>query len=132
VHSFDSWLGAKFDHSTTGFLLTNAIANGPCASCHIKQQLQLDQRSDDCGNSRLHLTTCSRPTIRALVGGPGFGVLLLGMPHTISWTTAIFESQYDGFLLTTVRQRACASCHINNNYTWTIAPTECGNSGMPF
>jgi hypothetical protein len=23
----------------------------------------------------------------------------------------------------------CASCHINNNYTLTIAPTDCGNSG---
>src|SRR5258708_18892585 len=23
----------------------------------------------------------------------------------------------------------CASCHINNNYNLTIAPTDCGNSG---
>jgi len=22
-------------------------------------------------------------------------------------------------------------CHINNNYTLTIAPTDCGNSRMP-
>src|SRR5213076_96300 len=24
---------------------------------------------------------------------------------------------------------ACTDCHINNNYTLTTAPTDCGNSG---
>jgi len=28
-HSFDNWLGAKFDHSTTGFLLTNGMLMWP-------------------------------------------------------------------------------------------------------
>jgi hypothetical protein len=56
-HNFDSWLGAKFDHSTTRFLLTNGHANLPCASCHINNNYNLTIAPTDCGNSGCHLTT---------------------------------------------------------------------------
>jgi hypothetical protein len=131
-HSFDSWLGAKFDHSTTGFLLTNGHANVPCASCHINNNYNLTIAPTDCGNSGCHLTTWQKtnnPVHSA--AGAAFAVgNCSGCHNTISWTTAIFDHSTTGFLLTNGHANVpCASCHVNNNYTLTIAPTDCGNSG---
>ena len=131
-HSFDSWLGAKFDHSTTGFLLTNGHANVPCASCHINNNYNLTTAPTDCGNSGCHLTTwqgTNNPVHSA--AGAAFAVgNCSGCHNTISWTTAIFDHSTTGFLLTNGHANVpCASCHINNNYNLTIAPTDCGNSG---
>ena len=130
-HSFDSWLGAKFDHSTTGFLLTNGHANVPCASCHINNNYNLTIAPTDCGNSGCHLTTwqqTNNPVHSA--AGTAFAIgNCSGCHNTISWTTAIFDHSTTGFLLTNGHANVpCASCHINNNYNLTIAPTDCGNS----
>src|SRR6267143_577736 len=131
-HSFDSWLGAKFDHSSTGFPLANAHANVPCASCHLNNNYSLTMGPTDCGNSGCHLTTwhqTNNPVHSA--AGAAFAVTNCSTCHnTISWTTAIFDHSTTGFLLTNAHANVpCASCHVNNNYTLTIAPTECGNSG---
>jgi hypothetical protein len=131
-HSFDSWLGAKFDHSTTGFLLTNGHANVACASCHINNNYNLKIVANDCGNSGCHLSTwqgTNNPVHKS--AGAAFAVgNCSGCHNTISWTTAIFDHSTTGFLLTNGHANVpCASCHINNNYALTIAPTDCGNSG---
>src|SRR6266404_3645437 len=131
-HSFDSWLGAKFDHSATGFPLTNGHANVPCASCHLNNNYSLMIGPTDCGNSGCHLTTWQKTTNPVhSSAGAAFGVAnCAGCHNTISWTTAIFDHSTTGFLLTNGHANVpCASCHVNNNYTLTIAPTECGNSG---
>jgi DUF971 family protein len=129
---FDSWLGAKFDHSTTGFLLTNGHANLPCLSCHINNNYNLTIAPTDCGNSGCHLTTWNQtnnpPHPKS---GPAFAAANCVNCHTtVSWNTATFDHSTTGFLLTNGHANVpCASCHVNNNYTLTIAPTDCGNSG---
>jgi len=130
--SFDSWLGAKFDHSTTGFLLTNGHANVPCASCHLNNNYNLTTAATDCGNSGCHLTTWQQTNnpVHSSAGAAFAVANCAGCHNTISWTTAIFDHSTTGFLLTNGHANVpCASCHVNNNYTLTITPTDCGNSG---
>src|SRR6266403_543725 len=131
-HSFDNWLGAKFDHSTTGFLLTNGHANVACAACHINNNYNLTTAPTDCRNSGCHLTTWQQTNNPVHPSaGAAFGVAnCAGCHNTISWTTAIFDHSTTGFLLTNGHANVpCASCHVNNNYTLTITPNDCGNSG---
>jgi nitrate/TMAO reductase-like tetraheme cytochrome c subunit len=130
-HSFDSWLGAKFDHNATGFPLTNGHANVACASCHINNNYNLQIAPTDCGNSQCHLTTwqqTNNPTHSS--AGPAFAVANCSNCHTTAgWDAANFSHASTGFLLTNGHANVpCASCHINNNYNLTIAPTDCGNS----
>jgi hypothetical protein len=48
--------------------------------------------------------------------------------NTTNWTTATFDHSTTGFALINGHASvACASCHIDNNYTLTIAPTDCGS-----
>jgi hypothetical protein len=131
-HSFDSWLGAKFDHSTTGFLLTNGHANVPCSSCHINNNYNLTIAPTDCGNSGCHLTKwqqTNNPVHSS--AGPVFAAVNCANCHTTrGWDSANFDHTSTGFLLTNGHANVpCSSCHINNNYNLTIAPTDCGNSG---
>ena len=131
-HSFDSWLGAKFDHSTTGFLLTNGHANLACTACHINNNYNLQIAPTACGTSGCHLTTWQQtnnpPHPQA---GPAFATANCSNCHnTVSWTTATFDHSSTGFLLTNGHANvACTACHINNNYNLQIAPSACGTSG---
>ena len=131
-HGMNTWLAATFDHSTTGFMLTNGHANVPCASCHVNNNYNLVVASTDCGNSGCHLTTWQQTTNPVHPSaGPAFGLANCTTCHTtISWTTATFDHSTTGFMLTNGHANvACATCHINNNYNLTTAPTDCGNSG---
>ncbi len=130
-HKFDSWLGATFDHSTTGFLLTNGHANVPCSSCHINNNYNLQIAPTDCGNSQCHLTTwqqTNNPVHSS--AGTAFAAANCSQCHnTVSWTDATFNHSTTGFPLTNGHASVpCTSCHINNNYNLQIAPTDCGNS----
>ena len=130
-HSFDNWLSANFDHSSTGFLLTNGHANVACALCHINNNYNLTIAPTDCGNSQCHLTTWQQTTNPVHPSaGAAFAVANCSTCHTTaSWTTATFNHSATGFPLTAGHANvACALCHINNNYNLTIAPTDCGNS----
>ncbi|MBZ5662488.1 MAG: hypothetical protein LAO08_18960 [Acidobacteriia bacterium] len=129
--TFDTWLNASFDHAITGFLLTNGHANVPCASCHINNNYNLTIAPTDCGNSQCHLTTWQTTTnpVHPSAGAAFAAANCSTCHNTVSWTTATFDHSTTGFLLTNGHANvACASCHINNNYTLTIAPTDCGNS----
>jgi hypothetical protein len=131
-HLFDTWLGAKFDHSTTGFALTNGHANVPCASCHINNNYNLTIAPTDCGNAGCHLTTWQQTNNPAhSSAGPTFAVANCTNCHnTVSWTASTFDHSVTGFLLTQGHANVpCASCHINNNYNLTVSPTNCGASG---
>ena len=130
-HSFDNWLNAKFDHSSTGFLLTNGHANVACALCHINNNYNLTIAPTDCGNSQCHLTTWQTTTNPVHPSaGAAFAAANCSTCHTtVSWTTATFNHNTTGFPLTSGHANvACNLCHINNNYNLTIAPTDCGNS----
>ena len=131
-HKFDSWLGATFDHSTTGFALTNGHANVPCAQCHVNNNYNLQIAPTDCGNAGCHLTTWQQtnnpPHQKA---GPSFAAANCSQCHnTVSWTNVVFNHSATGFLLTNGHANVpCASCHVNNNYNLQIAPTACGTAG---
>ncbi len=130
-HSFDSWLNAKFDHSSTGFLLTNGHANVACSLCHINNNYNLTIAPTDCGNSGCHLSTWQQTNNPVHPSaGAAFAASNCSTCHTtVSWTTATFDHSTTGFLLTAGHANvACNLCHINNNYNLTIAPTDCGNS----
>jgi hypothetical protein len=130
-HTFDTWLNAKFDHSATGFLLTNGHANVACALCHINNNYNLTIAPNDCGNSGCHLTTWQKTTNPVHpTAGPTFALANCTTCHTtVSWMTATFDHATTGFPLTNGHANvACALCHINNNYSLMIAPTDCGNS----
>jgi len=131
-HSFDSWSNAKFDHSSTGFMLTNGHANVACALCHINNNYSLTIAPTDCGNSGCHLTTWQQTkNPMHASAGPAFALANCSTCHTTaSWTIATFDHSSTGFPLTNGHANvACNLCHVNNNYNLTIAPTDCGNSG---
>jgi hypothetical protein len=131
-HGFDSWLGATFNHSTTGFLLTNGHANVACSACHLNNNYNLQIAPTDCGNSGCHLSTWQQTNSPAHPqAGPAFAVANCSTCHTtVSWTTATFDHSTTGFPLTNSHATvACSACHLNNNYNLQIAPTNCGNSG---
>ena len=131
-HGFDTWLNAKFDHSTTGFLLVDGHANVPCANCHLNNNYNLQIAPTDCGNSGCHLTTWQKTTnpIHS-TAGPAFALANCSNCHTPKgWDTANFDHSSTGFPLTFGHANVpCASCHVNNNYNLQIAPTACGTSG---
>jgi hypothetical protein len=130
-HSFDNWLNAKFDHSSTGFLLTNGHANVACALCHINNNYNLTIAPTDCGNSQCHLTTWQQTNnpVHPSAGAAFAAANCSTCHNTVSWTTATFDHSTTGFLLTQGHANvACNLCHINNNYSLTIAPTDCGNA----
>ncbi|HXN94696.1 MAG TPA: cytochrome c3 family protein, partial [Candidatus Acidoferrales bacterium] len=112
--------------------MTNGHASVPCVSCHIGGNYTLQIVATDCGNSGCHLTTWQKTTNPVhSAAGTAFAVgNCAGCHNTISWTTAIFDHSTTGFLLTNGHANVpCASCHVNNNYTLTITPNDCGNSG---
>jgi hypothetical protein len=139
-HSFDSWLGATVNHSAPpiNFPLTNGHANVPCQSCHVGGNYKLQILATDCGNSGCHLTTWQQTTNpKHSAAATVFPVATCAACHnTVSWLTANFDHSTTGFPLTNSHQlapagkvTACTDCHINNNYTLQITPTDCGNSG---
>src|ERR1700731_2833863 len=144
-HTITKWADGKFDHTAFGFPLTNSHAlvtdggKGPsCASCPTNNNYSLTTLLSDWGNSGCHLTAWNQtnnPTHST--SGPTFAVANCSTCHnTISWTSAVFDHSTTGFPLTNSHQMApagkvvaCTDCHINNNFTLTITPNDCGNSG---
>jgi len=120
--------------------LTNSHQMAPagkaatCASCHINNNYTLTIAPTDCGNSGCHLTTwqtTNNPKHPA--AGTAFAAANCSTCHnTITWTTAIFDHSTTGWALTGSHQYApagkivaCTDCHVGNNYTFTVANTDC-------
>jgi len=123
-HKFDSWLGATFDHSATGFLLTNGHANVPCASCHINNNYNLQIAPTACGTAGCHLTTWQQTNNPVhSTAGPAFALANCSSCHTtLGWDSASFNHNATGFpLVGTHATTPCVQCHVNNNYTLTTA-----------
>jgi len=130
-HTTKGWDAANFDHTSTGFLLTNGHANVPCASCHINNNYNLQIAPTDCGNSQCHLTKwqqTNNPTHST--SGPAFAVTNCANCHTTKgWDAASFDHSATGFALTGTHMSPtptpCLSCHVSNNYAFTSANTDC-------
>jgi len=137
-HSFDSWLGAQFNHSTTGFVLEGTHATIPCSSCHINNNYNLTITQNDCGNAQCHLTNWQQTTnpphpVAAAQAGNYFSLANCYRCHdTVSWTNYYFNHDNTGFSLYSSHKMVpygkvtlCSQCHVNNNYTLTTQITDC-------
>jgi len=116
-HSAATWLGAKFDHASTGFALTGAHATLSCSSCHTGGTLTAAN------------TTCVSCHLKDFQGAKnpnhaagGFSQQCNLCHTTTAWQPASFDHSQSGFPLTGAHATvACASCHVNGNYNLTSA-----------
>jgi hypothetical protein len=139
-HNTVSWLTANFDHSTTGFPLTNSHQLAPagkvtaCTDCHVNNNYNLTTQPNDCGNSGCHLTTwqqTNNPTHSA-AGAPFAAANCSTCHNPTVWTNVVFNHAVTGWALTGSHQLApagkvvaCTDCHVGDNYTFTAANTDC-------
>ncbi|MBZ5667092.1 MAG: hypothetical protein LAO30_21125, partial [Acidobacteriia bacterium] len=121
-HTTVAWQPASFDHSKTSFPLTGSHTVPPrqCADCHVNN------------NYNITNTTCISchqndfNNANSPVPHTGFPTTCEQCHDTVQWTDGKFDHSKTGFNLTgahTVPPRACADCHINNNYN--ISNTTC-------
>ena len=139
-HPITTWAAGTFDHSSTGFPLTNSHQLAPagkvtsCTQCHVGGNYTLNIQPTDCGNSGCHLTTwqqTNNPTHSS--AGSAFAAANCSTCHdTITWTDNTFNHAVTGWPLTGNHQMspagvitACTQCHVGNNYTFTSANTDC-------
>jgi hypothetical protein len=118
-HSTSAWSPAQYDHSKSGFPLTGQHTVPPraCADCHVNN------------NYNLTNTTCVSCHLKDYQGANNPNHVQGGFPQTCetchtttAWQPANFDHSKTGFPLTgqhTVPPRACADCHVNNNYNLT-------------
>jgi hypothetical protein len=121
-HDTVLWTNGKFDHAATGFPLTNSHMVPPrvCADCHINNNYNLT--STACSTCHLKdYNTATTPINHIQVGFPTTCQLC---HDTTLWTNGKFDHNTTTFPLTGFHTTvACASCHVNNNYT--TLPTDC-------
>ena len=128
-HTTKGWDAANFDHTFTGFPLTNGHANVPCASCHVNNNYNLQIAPTDCGNSACHLNNWQQTNNPVhSTAGPAFSAANCANCHTTKgWDSASFDHSVTGFTLTGTHMSPaptpCAACHISNNYT--LNSTDC-------
>jgi len=121
-HTTASWQPATFDHSKSAFPLTGSHTVPPrqCTDCHVNNNYNITNTScischqNDYNNAKSPVPHTGFPTT-------------CEMCHdTTAWTDATFNHNNTPFPLTgshTVPPRACADCHVNNNYQ--TLPTTC-------
>jgi hypothetical protein len=118
-HTTVSWAGATFNHNSTGFPLTGAHTTVQCAQCHVN------------GNYNLTDTRCVSCHAKDFSGTTNPNHVQSGFPqqcevchNTTAWIPSSFDHNNTAFPLTGKHTTvACASCHVNNNYT--TVPTDC-------
>ena len=144
-HTTVSWTTATFNHATTGFPLTNSHQMAPagkvaaCTDCHINNNYNLTIQATDCGNAQCHLNTnygggwqgTTNP-VHSSAGAPFAAANCSNCHNTVSFLNATFDHSTTGWPLTGSHQmspagkvNACTDCHVNNNYNFTAANTDC-------
>jgi len=119
-HTTIAWQPATFNHNTVGFPLTNAHADPPrvCADCHINNNYNITTTA--CASCHLKdYNTALTPVNHVQLAFP---TACESCHDTVRWTNGKFDHAATGFPLTNshmVPPRACADCHINNNYNLT-------------
>ncbi len=118
-HSTTNWLGATFNHATTGWALTGAHTTLSCSSCH--GAVMLTAANTACASCHLAKYNATTTPNHASVGFPTDCSLC---HSTADWLSATFDHSKTVFPLTGAHTTvACALCHIGGNYTTT--PTDC-------
>ena len=119
-HSTASWTGATFNHATTGWALTGSHVSVACSSCHINNNYSL--ASTACVSC--HQTDYNNAFTPVNHIQLGFPTTCEVCHNTVAWSQGTFNHNNTPFPLTGAHITvACASCHVNNNYT--TLPTIC-------
>ena len=118
-HNTTSWNNAQFDHNKTAFPLTGAHSTVPCATCHVNNNFTT--LPTDCyGCHQKDFTGTTNPNhVKS-----GFPNTCQVCHNTTTWMNSTFDHGKTAFPLTGAHKTvACASCHVNNNFT--TLPTDC-------
>jgi len=111
-HTTANWLGATFNHATTGFALTGFHTTLQCTQCHVNSNYSLN--SPACINCHLTDYKNANNPPHTQSGFPQDCTLC---HSTTNWTKATFNHSTTGFPLTGFHATMqCAQCHVNNNY----------------
>lgn len=111
-HNTTAWIPASFNHNNTGFPLTGAHINVPCASCHINGQFAGTptdcyscHRADYQNTTDPNHVAAAFPTTCALCH------------NTTSWAGATFNHTWFPIYSGTHAGvwSTCATCHINSS-----------------
>ena len=121
-HETSHWVGATFDHNAlTKFALTGAHASVSCTSCHTNGNFA--GTSQSC-------SSCHMPAYEAAKNpdhkAGNFPTTCESCHTTTHWSGAKFDHSLARFPLTGKHTNvACASCHVNGQFTGT--PSTCVN-----
>jgi NMD protein affecting ribosome stability and mRNA decay len=121
-HDTVLWTDGKFDHSTTGFTLTNSHTVPPrlCTDCHVSNNYSLNSTLCYSCHSKDYAGTTNPAHASA-----GFPTTCETCHDTSVWTDSTFNHNNTAFpLVGTHTTTPCASCHVNSNYAGTL-PTTC-------
>jgi hypothetical protein len=124
-HTIAGWNTASFDHSKTGFPLSNAHAVPPrqCSDCHTNNNYNLT--STACVSCHQNdYNTATTPINHVQLNFP---TNCQTCHDTVLWTNGKFDHSSTGWPLTGfhLTSTQCAQCHVNNNYSLTSANTAC-------
>ncbi len=121
-HTTTSWLGAVFNHSTTGFPLTGFHTTVACALCHISTAVP----PIDCYGCHAADYNGTTNPVHATAGFP---TTCATCHTTTAWTGAVFNHTW--FPETHGGANSvCATCHTNPaNYT-VFQCTQCHGGGV--
>ena len=106
-HNTTNWLGATFNHASTGFALTGTHATIACSTCHGATPLTASNAA--CASCHLKDYQGTTNPAHASVGFPTDCSLC---HSTTNWSGATFNHATTGFALTGVHATiACSACH---------------------
>jgi hypothetical protein len=117
-HNTSSWSNAKFNHNSTGFSLTGAHTVPPrqCSDCHTNNNYNLTSMA--CYSC--HQTDYAKAVSPINHIAAALPTACETCHDTVQWSNGKFNHASTGFQLTgahTVPPRACADCHVANNYS---------------
>jgi hypothetical protein len=127
-HTTTNWLGATFNHASTGFTLQGPHATLQCTQCHnttFSPSGPYSLTSTACITCHQADYTGTNNPPHATVGFPTTCDACHTTWTTTNWAGATFNHNTTTFPLTGYHATnvTCAQCHVNNNYT--TLPTAC-------
>ena len=122
-HDTLQWSDGKFDHSQTGWALTNSHTVPPrtCTDCHVNNNYNITNTA--CVSCHQNDYNQAKNPDHVAAKFP----TTCEMCHdTLQWSDGKFDHSQTGWALTNSHQvppRVCTDCHVNNNYN--ITNTDC-------
>ena len=106
-HGVSSWVGAKFDHSTTRFALSGSHRAVSCSGCHADKVYSGKPTACASCHQARYAATVNPPHAAA-----GFPTTCEGCHNTSTWPGATFNHAGTQFPLTGAHVAAlCSACH---------------------